>query len=67
MNRAGDKMSSAPATSSFAPWTALPPEIRRVHIAEIFDSNFLFGVIAAGLLVRRMEAAAPLTLHESTC
>ena len=34
-------------------------QIRRVHIAEIFGSNFLFGVITAGLLVRRVEAAAP--------
>jgi hypothetical protein len=31
----------------------LPPEIRRVHIVEIFGSNFLLGVIAAYLLVRR--------------
>jgi hypothetical protein len=44
----------------------LPPEIRRVHIAEIFGANFVFGVITACLLVRRMEAAAPLPIHEST-
>jgi hypothetical protein len=31
----------------------LPLEIRRVHIAEIFGSNFLFGVVIASLLVRR--------------
>ena len=31
----------------------LPLEIRRVHIAEIFGSNFLFGVVTACLLVRR--------------
>jgi hypothetical protein len=30
----------------------LPPEIRRVHIAEIFGSNFLFGVITAFMFVR---------------
>jgi hypothetical protein len=45
----------------------LPPEIRRVHIAEIFGSNFLFGVITASacLLVRRMDTTAPLPIHES--
>ena len=37
----------------------LPPEIRRVHIAEIFGSNFLFGVITVWLLVRRADAVAP--------
>ena len=37
----------------------LPPEIRRVHIAEIFGSNFLFGVITACLLVPRMPAVGP--------
>ena len=37
----------------------LPPAIRRVHIVEIFGSNFVFGVITAGLLVRRRDAAAP--------
>jgi hypothetical protein len=31
----------------------LPLEIRRVHIVEIFGSNFLFGVITACLLVPR--------------
>ena len=31
----------------------LPLEIRRVHIAEIFGSNFLFGIITACLLVPR--------------
>ena len=31
----------------------LPPEIRRVHIVEIFGSNFLFGVTAAYLLLHR--------------
>ena len=31
----------------------LPWEIRRVHILEIFGSNFLFGVITAYMLVRR--------------
>jgi hypothetical protein len=44
----------------------LPPEIRRVHIAEIFGSNFLFGVITAWLLVRRTDAAAPLPIHVGT-
>jgi hypothetical protein len=44
----------------------LPPEIRRVHIAEIFGSNFLFGVITACLLVRRLDAVAPLPIQEST-
>ena len=43
----------------------LPPEIRRVHIAEIFGSNFLFGVITACLLVRRLDAVAPLAIQES--
>jgi hypothetical protein len=40
----------------------LPLEIRRVHIAEIFGSNFLFGVITASLLVRRTEAVVPLPM-----
>jgi hypothetical protein len=38
----------------------LPPAIRRVHIAEIFGSNFVFGVITACLLVRRSAAVVPL-------
>ena len=38
----------------------LPMEIRRVHIVEIFGSNFLFGVIAAWMLVRRTPVAVPL-------
>jgi len=38
----------------------LPPEIRRVHIVEIFGSNFLFGVITASLLVRRKPIAVPI-------
>jgi hypothetical protein len=37
----------------------LPLEIRRVHIAEIFGSNFLFGVVTACLLVPRTPAVAP--------
>ena len=37
----------------------LPLEIRRVHIAEIFGSNFLFGVATACLLVPRAEAVVP--------
>ena len=37
----------------------LPLEIRRVHIAEIFASNFLFGVITACLLVRRKPVVVP--------
>lgn len=37
----------------------LPLEIRRVHIAEIFGSNFLFGVITARLLVRQTAAVVP--------
>jgi hypothetical protein len=37
----------------------LPLEIRRVHIAEIFGSNFLFGVVAASLLVPRTQAVVP--------
>jgi hypothetical protein len=35
------------------PIEVLPPEIRRVHIVEIFGSNFLFGISAAYWLVRR--------------
>lgn len=31
----------------------LPLEVRRVHMVEIFGSNFLFGMLAAYLLVRR--------------
>ena len=38
----------------------LPQEIRRVHIAEIFGSNFLFGVVTACLLVPRTPAVVPL-------
>jgi hypothetical protein len=38
----------------------LPMEIRRVHIMEIFGSNFLFGVITAWVLVRRTPVAVPL-------
>ena len=37
----------------------LPLAIRRVHIVEIFGSNFVFGAVTASLLVRRVEAAAP--------
>ena len=37
----------------------LPPEIRRVHIAEIFGSNFVFGVITACVLVRRTPVVVP--------
>ena len=37
----------------------LPLEIRRVHIAEIFGSNFLFGVATASMLVRRTEVVVP--------
>ena len=37
----------------------LPPEVRRVHIAEIFGSNFLFGVVTACLLVGRRSAVTP--------
>ena len=37
----------------------LPAEIRRVHIAEIFGSNFLFGVVTACLLVRRKPMVVP--------
>jgi hypothetical protein len=35
----------------------LPPEVRAVHMLEIFCSNFLLGVIAAFLLVRRAPSA----------
>ena len=35
----------------------LPLEIRRAHIAEIFGSNFVFGVITACLFVRRTQTA----------
>jgi hypothetical protein len=38
----------------------LPMEIRRVHIVEIFGSNFLFGAITAWVLVRRTPVAVPL-------
>ena len=38
----------------------LPAEIRRVHIAEIFGSNFLFGVITAWTLVCRPTSVVPL-------
>jgi hypothetical protein len=38
----------------------LPLEIRRVHIAEVFGSNLLFGAVTASLLVRRTEAVVPL-------
>jgi hypothetical protein len=31
----------------------LPPEVRGVHMVEILGSNFLLGLLAAGLLVRR--------------
>jgi len=37
----------------------LPWAIRRVHIAEIFGSNFLFGVITACALVPRRPAVVP--------
>ena len=37
----------------------LPLEIRRVHIAEIFGSNFLFGIVTARLLVPRAPAVVP--------
>jgi len=37
----------------------LPMAIRRVHIVEIFGSNFLFGVITAWMLVRRTPVAVP--------
>jgi len=37
----------------------LPLEIRRVHMVEIFASNFLFGVITAFLLVPRVPSALP--------
>lgn len=34
----------------------LPPEVRGVHMLEIIGSNFIFGVIAAFLLVRRVPS-----------
>jgi hypothetical protein len=37
----------------------LPLAIRRVHIAEIFGSNVLFGVVTACLLVPRTPAVVP--------
>ena len=37
----------------------IPLEIRRVHIAEIFGSNFLFGAATACLLVPRTPAVMP--------
>lgn len=36
-----------------------PPEVRAVHMLEILGSNFLLGLIAAVLLVRRGPGAAP--------
>ena len=49
-------------SSLLLPIDTLPPEIRRVHIAEIFGSNFLFGIMAAWLLVPRTVAGFhPLT------
>lgn len=41
----------------------LPLEVRRVHMVEIFGSNFLFGMIAAYLLVRRTEARGGISLE----
>ena len=38
----------------------LPMEVRRVHMVEIFGSNFVFGVLTASLLVARAPIVRPL-------
>jgi hypothetical protein len=42
----------------------LPPEVRDVHMLEIFGSNFLLGVIAAALLVRRTASGSAAAVRE---
>ena len=41
----------------------LPLEVRRVHMVEIFGSNFLFAIVAAYLLVRLTEATGGISLE----